>query len=208
MKPLQLTLYILISSFSIYFLSCQTKPDKSYSKIPINLSDTKSIIRAIEPDKKYDYWACVLSNPSLTIPRTEIITGRGDIKELWRIKFTPPETGFRSELFYGYYYIVYLKNNHVSVVRSGPELINFIGKVNSLDKALLIAKIKGLDVDYSRPIGSSFKKVKNGFELHLVKFHKCPVKTEPYKVNIDSLGKLTSKSLGFYYNISNGVCED
>lgn len=189
-------------------LSCNNKPDNSYSKIPVNLSNIKDLLRAIEPEQKYDYWVCVLKNSSLRIPKTEIITGKGDIKELNKIKFTPPETGFTSEMLYGYYYIVYLENNQVRLVKRESELFNFLGKINGLDKALLIAKIKGLEVDYTRPIGSSFKKVKNGFELYLVKFHKCTVKTEPFKVYIDTLGNLKAKSLGFYYDVDGNTCLD
>lgn len=193
----------LILSISIGIISCQTKPDKSFIRIPEELSKTEDLIRAVKPDKNYEYWACFKKDFA-----TEIIIGKGDNRKLMNIKFTEPKSGFISKMWVGYYYIAYLENDSVKLVTNEKQLIEFIGNINSIEEALLIADIKNLHVDYSRPIGSSYKKVKNGYDFYLAKFHKCFVKTEPFKVSIDSLGSYSAKSLGFYYNIANDLCAD
>lgn len=200
---------LLLLLISICFISCQTKPDKSFEHIPGGMSDTEDLICAIDPSKKYDFWVCFRKDFQGKINgKTEIITDKGGGEKLINYKFNEPSSGFKTKMWTGYYYIAYLENDSLKLATNETELIKFIGNINSLEEALLIADIKDLNVDYSRPIGSSYKKVKNGYDFYLAKYHKCIVKTEPFKVSIDSLGNYSAKSLGFYYNIDSGKCAD
>lgn len=209
MKQFRLMLYVLVSSFSIYFLSCQTKPDKSFERIPDKLLKTEDLIKGILPTRQYEYWACFRQDMGgVRNPQTEIITSKGNISKLMNIKFNTPKSGFKNQMWRGYYYVAYIEKDSVNLVTNEKQLIRFLTSVNSIEEALLITSIKGFDVDHNRPIGSSFKKVKNGYELYLVKFHKCTVKTEPFKVYIDTLGNLKAKSLGFYYDVDSNTCLD
>lgn len=207
MKQINLSLKILI--FSFCFISCQTTPDKGFKQIPKGMSDTEDLIRAIKPNKEYEYWACFRKDfPGKINGNTKIIIGKGDIRKLMNIKFNEPTSGFKSKMWVGYYYIAYLENDSVKLVANEKQLMKFIGTLNSIKEALLIADIKGLYVDYSRPIGCSFQKTNVGYNFYLAKFHKCFVKTEPFKLSIDTLGNYHAKSLGFYYNVDDDTCLD
>lgn len=208
-KNFKFSFQYLILSISVGIISCQTTPDRSFLRIPEELSKTEDLLRAIKPNKNYEYWACFRKDfPGKINIKTEIIISKGDVKKLINIKFNEPTSGFKTKIWAGYYFIRYLENDSIKLVTNEKQLIKFIGNVNSIEEALLIADIKDLHVDYSRLIGSSYKKTKNGYDFYLAKFHKCFVKTEPFKVSIDSLGNYNAKSLGFYYNIDNGLCED
>ena len=194
---------------SLLLLSCSRNAEQGFEKIPPGLNVTEDLIRAIRPDKDYQYWACIrqgyFHNPNTN---TEIITGKGDISYLMNNKFDDPKLGFLYKMWQGYFYIAYVENNHIKLVTNKAQLIKFIGKIDSMEEALLIADIHNLSVDYERDIGSSYKKVKNGYEFYLAKFHNCTVRTEPFKVNIDTLGNYKAKSLGFFYDVDDNTCYD
>lgn len=194
---------------TLLLLSCNGNVEQGFEKIPPGLNVTEDLIRAIRPDKDYQYWACIrqgyFHNPNTN---TEIITGKGDISYLMNNKFDDPKLGFLYKMWQGYFYIAYVDHNHLKLVTEEAQLIKFIGKIDSIEEALLIADIHNLSVDYTRAIGSSYKKVKNGYEFYLVKFHKCTVRTEPFKVSIDTLGNYKAKSLGFFYDVDDYTCYD
>lgn len=194
---------------TLLLLSCNGNVEQGFEKIPPGLNVTEDLIRAIRPDKDYQYWACIrqgyFHNPNTN---TEIITGKGDISYLMNNKFDDPKLGFLYKMWQGYFYIAYVDHNHLKLVTEEAQLIKFIGKIDSIEEDLLIADIHNLSVDYTRAIGSSYKKVKNGYEFYLVKFHKCTVRTEPFKVSIDTLGNYKAKSLGFFYDVDDYTCYD
>ncbi|MDQ0969764.1 hypothetical protein QFZ20_005167 [Flavobacterium sp. W4I14] len=200
----KLTRYYLFI-ISLLLLSCNRKIEQGFEKIPLGMNSTEALIRAIRPNKDYQFWVCIREG---YLRNTEIITGKGDISYLMNNKFDDPKLGFIYKMWQGYFYIAYIENNHLKLAINKAQLINFIGKIDSIEEALLIADINNLSVDYERDIGSSYKKVKDGYEFYLVKFHKCTVRTEPFKVNIDTLGNYKARSLGFFYDIHDGICED
>lgn len=204
---LKIKYYLLI--FHLVLIACNTRIEQGFEKIPPGLNLTEDLIKGIRPDKGYQYWACIRQDFSGKIhPETEIITGHGNLSYLMNNRFDQPKSGFIFDLFKGYFYIIYLENDGMKSVTNQAQLIRFIGKIDVLEEALLLAKINNLDVDYNRDIGGSYQKSQTGFELYLSRFHKCPVKTEPYRVGIDTAGNIKAESLGFYYNIDNNTCLD
>ena len=204
---LKIKYYLLI--FSLVLIACNTRIEQGFEIIPPGLNSTENLIKGIRPDKDYQYWACIRQDFSGKIhPETEIITGHGNISYLMNIKFDQPNSGFLFKMWEGYFYIAYIENDSVKLVTNKTQLIRFIGKIDNLEEALLLAELDNLEVDYTRDIGGSYKKTKKGFEFYLTKFYKCPVKTEPYRVSIDTAGNIKAKSLGFYYNIDNNTCLD
>lgn len=202
-----ITLFFMLICITAFF-ACEIKPGKGFEKLPKGLNNIEDLIRNIQPDKKYDYWVCFRQDFSgVTNPHTEIITGKGDISKLMKIKFDDPKKGFKYKMWRGYYYIAYVENDSVKLVTTEKQLIKFIGKIKSIEEALVLADIEGLNADYSRDIGCAYQKTKNGYAFYLAKFHKCYVKTEPFTVSIDSLGNYKAKSLGFYYD-EDEVCLD
>lgn len=210
-KLMKNNLLFLVLAFicSALYFSCKTKPSKSFSEIPARLSYTEDLIRSIVPDQRNEYWVCIRQDVLGKIhPKNEIITGKGNISYLTISKINVPKDGFINEMWQGYYYIAYSENESIKIVKNEEQFVKFIGKINSLEKALLIAKMRGLSVDYSRPIGSSYRRIKSGFELYLARFHKCTIRTEPFKVSIDTLGNFKSESLNFYYDVDENTCAD
>lgn len=204
----KLTRYYLFIT-SLLLLSCNSKVEQGFEKIPPGLNATEALIRAIQPDKKFEHWVCFRQDfPEKINAETEVITAKGEISKIMNIKFNLPKSGFKNEILHGYYYIAYLENDSVKLVINEKQLIKFIGNINSMGESLLIARMRGLSIDYSQPIGGSYKTVKNGYEFYLVKFHNCTVRTEPFKVYIDTQGNYKAKSLGFFYNVDDNKCFD
>lgn len=202
----------MLKYYPLIFLlvtSCNPYVEKGFEKIPDGLNSAENLIRNIRPAINYQYWACIRQDFEGKIhPETEIIVGHGNISYLMNNKFDQPKSGFFFDLFKGYFYIFYVENDRLKLVTNKAQLTRFIGKIDGLEEALLLAKINNLGTDYSRDIGGSYQKSQKGFELYLSRFHKCPVKTEPFRVSIDTLGNVKAKSLGFYYNIDNNICLD
>ncbi|WP_293309260.1 hypothetical protein [Pedobacter sp. UBA5917] len=204
---LKIKYYLLV--FPLFLIACNPHVEKGFEKIPPGLSLTEDLIRAIRPDKDYQYWACIRQDFSGKIhPKTEIITGHGNISYLMNNKFDQPQSGFLAKMWSGYFYIAYVEKDSLKLVTSRAELIRFIGKIDGLEEALLLAEIDDLAVDYDRDIGGAYQKTKKGFEFYLARFRKCTVRTEPFRVSIDSMGNIKAKSLGFYYNVDDTRCYD
>ena len=204
-KPTRYYLFII----SLLLLSCSRKAEQGFEKIPPGLNATGALIRVIQPDKKFEHWVCFRQDfPEKINAKTEVITAKGEISKIMNIKFNLPKSGFKSEILHGYYYIAYLENDSIKLVINEKQLIKFIGNINSIEESLLIASVRGLTIDYSQPIGGSYKKVTNGYEFYLVKFHNCTVRTEPFKVCINTSGNYKAKSLGFFYDVNNNKCFD
>jgi len=203
---LKLKYYLLLIPL---LTSCNQDIEHGFEKIPEGLNSTKNLFSNIRPAKNYQYWACIRQDfRSKTHPETEIIVGHGNISHLMNNKFDQPKSGFTFDLLNGYFYIVYLENDSMKLATNKTQLIRFIGKIDGLEEALLLARIENLEADYNRDIGGSYQKSQKGFELYLSEFHKCPVKTEPFRVSIDTQGNIRAKSLGFYYDIDNNTCLD
>lgn len=197
--------YILII-VAISILSCTPKVEKDFKSIPIQFDTLENIIKAITPSKKYIYWECIfkeyLDKPSRTI------INRGDSSKIKHLKYHVPLQGFITKNWIGYYYIAYYDENVLKYAYDTKSLQEFIGRINNLAEALLIAETQNLSVDLKRKVGSSYKQTKNGFELHLAKFHLCPMQSEAFKVSVDTLGNLNARSLNYFYNINENICAD
>ncbi len=88
--------------------------------------------------------------------------------------------------------------------KTESELQKFIGGINNLEEALLIAKINGLWFDPENMKGGSYRKELNGYSLYLMKWEKCPETKESFKVFIDSKGHVTKENNGIYFR--SGEC--
>ncbi|WP_343523281.1 hypothetical protein [Pedobacter sp.] len=199
--------YLLL--LPLFLAACHPLIEQGFEKIPAHLNSAEELVRMIRPVKKYKYWACIRQDFGGKIhPETEIIAGNGNISRLMNNRFDQPHSGFLTEMWKGYFYIVYMENDSMKLVTNRTQLISFIGKIDSLEEALLLAKIDNLVADYSRNIGGSYQKTRKGFEFYLARFHKCTVRTEPFRVSIDTRGNIKAKSLGFCYDVDDNICLD
>ncbi len=186
--------------------ACAPSIEKDFKQIPTELNDTENLIKQISPLNKYVYWECVFKDYLQKSSR--IIVNFGDSSSIKNLKYQVPTTGFINKNWTGYYYIAYHDGNQLNYVYDIKSLQKFISNFNDLAEALLIAEAQDFSVDLHRKIGSAYRKTKNGFELHISKFHRCPVQTEAFKVDVDSLGNISTKSLNYFYDVHKNTCTD
>lgn len=193
----------IITLLVLTLLSCkkQNEIETGFNKIDEKFADRNYLINKIEPDKNYPYWQYVKATPGLKNKDESIIKQSGDTLLRNKYKIINPKRGFFVECQPAicYSFIAYIQNDKVNYITDEKELKRFIGNINSLEEAMLIAKINGLWFDSEDMIGGSYKKIENGYELYLKKSYDCPIKFESVKTKIDSVGNLSSKSNGIYF---------
>ncbi|SOD15477.1 hypothetical protein [Pedobacter xixiisoli] len=185
--------------------SCTPSVEKDFKKIPTEFDTLENLIKHINPSKKYIYWECVYKEYEKT---SKVIISKGDSSSIRNLKYDVPRDGFINKNWTGYYYIAYQDGKKLKYAYDTKSLQTFIGKIDNLANALLIAETQNFSVDLKKKLGSSYKKTSNGFELHLAKFHSCPTQTEAFKISIDTLGNLEPKTLNYFYNVYKDVCAD
>ena len=175
--------------------------EPGFTKIGKSFNDRDKLIVKIEPNRKYQYWEYVFSQPYFKTNQDRIIYQSGDPSLKLKYKFINPKKGFFNECHPAlcYSYIAYVENGKVNYITDENQLKNFIGNITTLEEAILIGKINDLWFDSEKIEGGAYKKIKNGYELYLMKYDNCPIKMESIKVHIDSTGKFTSKKNGIYY---------
>ncbi|MGA9211714.1 hypothetical protein [Kaistella sp.] len=189
-------LLILVSSFNLVF-SQTTIPNK-YMKIPDTLYFKDRLYQYIIPQKKYNYWKVIRKDGSTEKLIYEKIGAKNKkVKENRTI-----EEGFFLECLPDgcFTYIMANQNKKSEYFTNVEELRGFIGFVNNLSEALLIARTYDLWFDRKNPIGGSYKIEKDFIYLYLAKFESCPVSSEAFFVKINRrTGELEQESKGVYY---------
>lgn len=195
----KITIIFLFTLISCNKYNVEIEP--GFTKIDKSFDDRDKLIVKIEPNKKYQYWEYIFSQPFFEKDKDRIIHQSGDPSLKLKYKFINPKKGFFNECqpAWCYSYIAYLENGKVNYITDEKQLKNFIGNISNLEEAILIGKINGLWFDSEKIEGGAYKKTKNGYELYLRKYDNCPVKMESMKVHIDSTGKFTSEKNGVYY---------
>jgi hypothetical protein len=168
----------------------KTKYDRSY-----NYKD--SLVQKIIPNKDYDYYAYV----TIRGQDHNIISEKGDIleKHKFETKLKDGSLGF----FIGCHpnwcsdYIITIKNNYLHFIISETEASIFLGTIDNLEEALLLAKLKGYNLDNDIR-GNSYRVTDKGYEMILMKFSNFPLQKESMEVIVDKNGNIESKSLGIY----------
>lgn len=193
----------IIPLLILILLSCkkQNEIEPGFNKIDKKIVDRNYLINKIEPDTSYQYWQYVQAFPYLKNKDESIIKQSGDTLLRNKYKIINPKKGFFVECQPAtcYSFIAYIQNDKVNYITDEKGLKRFIGKIKSLEEAMLIAKINNLWFDSEEMIGGAYKKTENGYELYLKKSYDCPIKFESVKTKIDSTGNLSSKSNGVYF---------
>ncbi|AWH85723.1 hypothetical protein HYN59_11660 [Flavobacterium album] len=175
--------------------------DISLQKIPYSTKDyyKDSLAQKIVPYKQYDYWAYIGVRDGHSGYRHNIIYQHGDtlLKKTHNIKLANDDKGF----FPGCHphwcvdYIAAIKDHKTIFITSEHDLKSFIGTINNLEEAMLIAKMNGYNIDYDTR-GCSYKLTDKGFEVHLVKYTEYPLQKEFFKVTINQKGTITVDPTG------------
>jgi len=186
--------FLLISNI---FIAQITVPD-DYKKIPDILDTVDYLYPFIVPDKEYEYWR-VLSN--VNDPEKAVIY-ESQMPDYMTINEPVPEKGFFQKCMGEgcFSYILACKKDRAVYFSSEQELKDFVGFVDNLPEALIIAKINGYSVDTKNKFTGSYKIEDKYISLYVLKSKNCPQTKESFLIKINrKTGKLESKSKGIYF---------
>ncbi len=203
MRTLIILLLLIISS-------CNRKePDTSkpikFQKINYSLRYNyfDSLGKKINPNKAYQYWqyATLRSWVIDTIQYTILKEG-GNTSLRNRIsqKINPIKV---VGIFQGGHpsyrcnYAIYIENEKVNYIKTEDEFRTFLGTIDNLEEALLLARTYGYRLDNDIK-ASEYREIDDGYELHLMKFNEFPATKEAIEIKIKKDGSIKTKSLGIY----------
>ena len=211
---------IIITLF--LFISCGKEEEGKYEKIEVavkteeniknptfsnNKYNTRenyldSLGKHIIPNNKYQYWQYATYNSSFSKSKYTILKQGGNLslREKINEKINPP---YIVGIFQGGHpnfrcnYISTVKDGKVNYIKTEEEFRDFLGTIDNLEEALLLARTYGYRIG-SDATQSEYIRLKNGFILHLIKYNEFPVRIESVEVTISIDGFIKTKSLGIY----------
>lgn len=178
------------------FFAQITVPD-DFKKIPDILDSTDLLYPFIIPDKSYDYWRVLRNDPD---PDKAIIYD-SQMPESMTINDPAPDKGFFQQCLGNacFSYILACKNSRTLYFASERKLRDFIGTIDNLPEALLIAKTYGFSVDTSDPSASSYKIDDHYIYLYLSRPKNCTEVKGSYSLTINRKTGITeTRSNGIY----------
>lgn len=177
-------------------MSQNTVPE-DFKKIPEILDNTELLYPFIIPDKKYEYWSVFRNNPD---PDKAIIY-ESQAPEYMTINDPAPEKGFFQQCLGEdcFSYLIACENSQSKYFSNEKQLRDFIGTIDNLPEAILIANTYGYTVDITNQLSSSYKIENRHILMYLSKVRGTTNAKESFLVKINKkTGKLESKSNGIY----------
>ncbi|PKP23953.1 MAG: hypothetical protein CVU03_14115 [Bacteroidetes bacterium HGW-Bacteroidetes-2] len=184
----------------LLFININCSENVEFQRINFDFSKDyiAELARGFKSKIEYDYWACVRSG----YPDVHSISILYETKDLnTNDNFKLLGKGFyrQGHIADSYYYIVTIKDGNINYITEVDKLQHFFGKIDTMEEALMIAKINGFLLDYNDLKGSSFRKVKNGFEFLLMKSEESGlIEFRQYLVSIDKKGSIKSEKREIY----------
>lgn len=185
-------------------LLSQIRVPDDYKKIPEILDNIDLLYPFIIPDKDYAYWR-VLSNDT---DYEKAVIYESQAPEFMTINEPVPEKGFFQKCIGNncFSYILACKNERPVYFSSEQQLRDFIGTVDNLPEALLLAKTYGYTVDTTNLFTGAYKIEDRYISLYLKQSKGCPAVKESFRVKINrKTGKLEAKSNGVYARDENCI---
>lgn len=212
----------LIITIALIFTSCMKKESEKidiinetkeiknvdgtnkFLKIPYNLRENylDSLAKKIVPNSKYQYWQYATYRQGSDIETYKVLNEDGDSSFKKKIN-KKPRPNYNYGIFFGGHpnfrcnYIVTVNNNKIYNLKTEEEFRDFIGTIDNLEEAILLARTYGYQLD-NNIAGNGYKNLPNGFELKLMKYHEFPTRKESVKIVINRNGFIKTKSLGIY----------
>ncbi|MBO9693556.1 hypothetical protein [Chryseobacterium sp.] len=188
--------------FLTLLLSCdlifgQKAVPADFKKIPEILDNIELLYPFIVPDKAYAYWR-VLSNDS---DYEKAVIYESQAPDFMTINEPVPERGFFQKCMGNncFSYILACKNERSVYFSSEQQLRDFIGTVDNLPEAILLAKTYGYSVDTGNRFTGSYKIEDHHILMYLMQSKGCPAVKESFWIKINrKTGKLEAKSNGVY----------
>ncbi|WP_160138821.1 hypothetical protein [Chryseobacterium sp. c4a] len=193
-----ITLSLIISNL----LSAQITVPDDYKKIPNILDTTEYLYPFIIPSKEYDYWRVLTNDPD---PDKAIIY-ESQAPLYMTINEPAPEKGFLQKCMGNncFSYILACKKDRTVYFSNEQQLRDFVGTVDNLPEALLIATTYGYSIDTQNHFTGSYKIDDHYISLYALQAKGCPVIKESFLIKINrKSGKLAAKSNGIYSKSEN-----
>ncbi|MFP3831998.1 hypothetical protein [Chryseobacterium sp. SIMBA_028] len=188
-----ITLSLILSNL----FCAQIKVPDDYKKIPDILDTTDYLYPFIVPDKEYEYWI-VLTND---IDFEKAIVYESQAPDFMTINEPVPERGFFQKCMGNncFTYILACKKDRSVYFSNEQQLRDFIGKIDNLPEAILLAKTYGYSIDPKNKFTGSYKIEDNRISMYALQSKGCPVTKESFLITINrETGKLEAKSNGIY----------
>lgn len=179
------------------FFSQNTIPS-DFKKIPEILDSIELLYPFIVPDKEYAYWRVLTNDPD---PDKAVIY-ESQMPDFMTINEPFPDKGFFQKCIGEkcFSYILACKKERSVYFSTEQQLRDFIGTLDNLPEAILLARTYGFSVDTGNTLSSSYKTDNKHIELYLSKSKGCPEIKESYFIKINrKTGKLESKNNGVYF---------
>ncbi len=186
-------------------LATKNDQKEKFQRIPYSLQyDYLDILGTkIKPNENYEYWQYAKYEQGITGDvKYSILKQGGDTLQRKKIneKINPIEVlGIfkRGHPNYCCNYAIYIKNKKINYIKTEEEFRTFIGEIDNLEEAVILARTYGYLVG-SETKAREYRKVENGYELHLMKYYDYPPSKELIEINIKKDGFIKTKSLGIY----------
>ncbi|SIQ55847.1 hypothetical protein SAMN05880574_11646 [Chryseobacterium sp. RU37D] len=156
-----------IISFLLPGLFLSQNIPSDLKKIPEIMDNTELLYPFIVPDKKYTYWSVFRNN----LDPDKAIIYESQMPDFMTINDPAPEKGFFQKCLGEdcFSYLITCENGRSKYFSTEQQLRDFIGTVDNLPEAILIANTYGYTVDSSDKLGSSYKMDDAFFYLYLSK---------------------------------------
>lgn len=179
-------------------LFCQNTVSRDFKKIPEILDNPELLYPFIMPDSKYQYWSVFRNNPDPDLA----VVYESQMPPYMTLNDPVPEKGFFQKCLGEdcFSYLMACENGRSVHFSTEQQLRGFIGSVDNLPEAVLIANTYGFSVDADNGLGSSYKTDDQYISLYLSKIKNCPLTKESFLIRINrKTGKTDSKSNGIYF---------
>lgn len=196
----------IIASFLIasnLFFAQITVPD-DYKKIPDILDTVDYLYPFIVPSKDYAYWR-VLNNDN---DYEKAVIYESQAPDFMTINEPVPERGFFQKCVGNncFSYILACKKDRSVYFSNEQQLRDFIGTVDNLPEAILLAKTYGYSVDTKNRFSGAYKIDDRHISMYVMQSKGCPAVKESFWIKINrKTGKLEAKSNGVYSKDENCV---
>nr|WP_322625078.1 hypothetical protein [uncultured Flavobacterium sp.] len=186
-----------------------TEKQEDFKPIPYSLSYNyaDTIARKLIPDAKWQYWAYMkFRQPLGEVNKNvfSIISEQGDLKYRKYTNVAPKDYGFFKGCHPSFCsnFVVAVKNDSVRYITTEETFRDFIGDVNNLEEAMLLAKTYGYVLGDSI-ISARYKIVNGNYEMNLLKApefaeSRLHPKSEAAEVIVTPKAFVKIKSLGVY----------
>lgn len=176
----------------------------SYAQEKKQFSDVSSILQYIIPNTKTDSWILVHQSYG----KDNIIKKSGTLKD-----FTSQSSGFNIGIAQEneFYYIVSSSGGKTENITTPEGLRNFIGKVDNINEAAVLAATDGYIIDEEfRDLAGNYYEDKSNYFLDLGKLtsKECPYQKKHFTLTVNkSTGTITDiKDNGSYIELYNKKC--